>query len=74
MESSDKDHLVGESLIHKMGLYKYGNTWQYQEDYNTTMDLDLSRDEDQAGMDQPNAGTQGESSRTTPQVPPFALA
>ncbi|KAF1874260.1 hypothetical protein Lal_00035351, partial [Lupinus albus] len=39
VEYTDKDHLVGESLIHKMGIYKYGSTWQYQEDY-TTIGLD----------------------------------
>ncbi|KAF1874284.1 hypothetical protein Lal_00046862, partial [Lupinus albus] len=26
VEYTDKDHLVGESLIHKMGIYKYGTT------------------------------------------------
>ncbi|KAF1865674.1 hypothetical protein Lal_00013853, partial [Lupinus albus] len=46
VEYTDKDHLVGESLIHKMGIYKYGNTWQYQEDY-TTIGLDLSDDDNQ---------------------------
>ncbi|KAF1888906.1 hypothetical protein Lal_00043248 [Lupinus albus] len=46
VEYNDKDHLVGESLIHKMGIYKYGTTWQYQEDY-TTIGLDLSNDDNQ---------------------------
>ncbi|KAF1854561.1 hypothetical protein Lal_00033449 [Lupinus albus] len=49
VEYTDKDHLVGESLIHKMGIYKYGSTWQYQEDY-TTIGLDLSDDDNQDGQ------------------------
>ncbi|KAF1894484.1 hypothetical protein Lal_00043417 [Lupinus albus] len=51
VEYTNKDHLVGESLIHKMGIYKYGTTWHYQEDY-TTIGLDLSDDDNQGGMDQ----------------------
>ncbi|KAF1888984.1 hypothetical protein Lal_00035365 [Lupinus albus] len=51
VEYTDKDHLVGESLIHKMGIYKYGTTWQYQEDY-TTIGLDLSNDDNQDDRDQ----------------------
>ncbi|KAF1895969.1 hypothetical protein Lal_00028246 [Lupinus albus] len=51
VEYTDKDHLVGESLIHKMGIYKYGTTWQYQEDY-TTIGLDLSDDDNQDDTDQ----------------------
>ncbi|KAF1888351.1 hypothetical protein Lal_00043564 [Lupinus albus] len=63
VEYTDKDHLVGESLIHKMGIYKYGTTWQYQEDY-TTIGLDLSDDDNQGGMGDQHATTQGEPSRT----------
>ncbi|KAF1856047.1 hypothetical protein Lal_00043763 [Lupinus albus] len=55
---TDKDHLVGEGLIHKMGIYKYGSTWQYQEDY-TTIGLDLSDDDNQDGTDNQHATTQG---------------
>ncbi|KAF1870724.1 hypothetical protein Lal_00026436 [Lupinus albus] len=58
VEYTDKDHLVGESLIHKMGIYKYGTTWQYQEDY-TTIGLDLSDDDNQGGMGDQHATTQG---------------
>ncbi|CAL0319870.1 unnamed protein product [Lupinus luteus] len=29
VEYTDKDHLIGESLIHKMGIYKFGNTWNF---------------------------------------------
>nr|UBX54597.1 hypothetical protein [Lupinus angustifolius] len=72
-ETSDKDHLVGESLIHKMGIYKYGSTWQYQEDY-TTVDLDLYDDEDQADADQPHVETQGKPTGNTLQEPSFRLA
>ncbi|CAL0317021.1 unnamed protein product [Lupinus luteus] len=61
-----KDHLVGESLIHKMGIYKYGNTWKYQEDH-TTVDIDLSSDEDQTGTEGQNATAQGEPSGSASQ-------
>ncbi|KAF1855304.1 hypothetical protein Lal_00037546 [Lupinus albus] len=66
VEYTDKDHLVGESLIHKMGIYKYGTTWQYQEDY-TTIGLDLSDDDNQDGMGDQHATSQGEPSRSAPQ-------
>ncbi|KAF1863091.1 hypothetical protein Lal_00041078 [Lupinus albus] len=72
VEYTDKDHLVGESLIHKMGTYKYGTTWQYQEDY-TTIGLDLSDDDNQGGMGDPHATTQGEPSRTAPHNSAFGL-
>ncbi|KAF1881612.1 hypothetical protein Lal_00039828 [Lupinus albus] len=61
VEYTHKDHLVGESLIHKMGIYKYGTTWQYQEDY-TTIGLDLSDDDNQGGMGDQHGTTQGEPS------------
>ncbi|CAL0305134.1 unnamed protein product [Lupinus luteus] len=73
IEYTDKDHLVGESLIHKMGIYKYGNTWKYQEDH-TTMDIELSSDEDQTGTEGQNATAQGEPSGSASQVPGFSLA
>ncbi|KAF1879775.1 hypothetical protein Lal_00039719 [Lupinus albus] len=72
VEYTDKDHLVGESLIHKMGIYKYGTTWQYQEDY-TTNGLDLSDDDNQGGMGDQHATTQGEPSGTVPQNSAFGL-
>ncbi|KAF1885876.1 hypothetical protein Lal_00041649, partial [Lupinus albus] len=72
VEYTDKDHLVGESLIHKMGIYKYGTTWQYQEDY-TTIGLDLSDDDNQGGMGDQHATTQGEPSGTAPQNSAFGL-
>ncbi|KAF1858787.1 hypothetical protein Lal_00044280 [Lupinus albus] len=62
VEYTDKDHLVGESLIHKMGIYKYGSTWQYQEDY-TTLD----------GTDNQHATTQGEPSGSAPQNSAFGF-
>ncbi|KAF1874132.1 hypothetical protein Lal_00041577 [Lupinus albus] len=72
VEYTDKDHLVGESLIHKMGIYKHGTTWQYQEDY-TTIGLDLSDDDNQDGMGDQHATTQGEPSGTAPQNSAFGL-
>ncbi|KAF1888347.1 hypothetical protein Lal_00015765 [Lupinus albus] len=72
VEYTYKDHLVGESLIHKMGIYKYGTTWQYQEDY-TTIGLDLSDDDNQDGMGDQHATTQGEPSGSTPQNSAFGL-
>ncbi|KAF1891441.1 hypothetical protein Lal_00017077 [Lupinus albus] len=72
VEYTDKHHLVGESLIHKMGIYKYGTTWQYQEDY-TTIGLDLSDDDNQGGMGDQHATTQGEPSGTAPQNSAFGM-
>ncbi|KAF1884429.1 hypothetical protein Lal_00028307 [Lupinus albus] len=65
VEYTDKDHLVGESLIHKMGIYNY-------EDY-TTIGLDLSDDDNQGGMGDQHATTQGEPSGTAPQNSTFGL-
>ncbi|KAF1891354.1 hypothetical protein Lal_00016986 [Lupinus albus] len=70
VEYTDKDHLVGESLIHKMGIYKYGTTWQYQEDY-TTIGLDLSDDDNQDDTGNKHATTQGEPSGSAPQNSAF---
>ncbi|KAF1883408.1 hypothetical protein Lal_00042207 [Lupinus albus] len=72
VEYTDKDHLVGESLIHKMGIYKYGSTWQYQEDY-TTFGLDLSDDDNQDGTDNQHATAQGEPSGSAPQNSAFGF-
>ncbi|KAF1866102.1 hypothetical protein Lal_00043085 [Lupinus albus] len=72
VEYTDKDHLVGESLIHKMGIYKYGTTWQYQEDY-TTIGLDLSDDDNQDDMGNQHATAQGEPSGSAPQNSAFGL-
>ncbi|KAF1881793.1 hypothetical protein Lal_00014543 [Lupinus albus] len=35
------EHLIDDNLIHKMGIYKYGDNWMYQEYHNTTVDLEL---------------------------------
>ncbi|KAF1879749.1 hypothetical protein Lal_00039692 [Lupinus albus] len=72
VEYTDKDHLVGESLIHKMGIYKYGSTWQYQEDY-TTFGLDLSDDDNQDDTDNQHATAQGEPSGSAPQKSAFGF-
>ncbi|CAL0308130.1 unnamed protein product [Lupinus luteus] len=63
--------LVG--VIHKMGIYKYGNTWKYQEDH-TTVDLDISSDEDQTSTEGQNATAQGEPSGTASQEPECLIA
>ncbi|KAF1896083.1 hypothetical protein Lal_00042345, partial [Lupinus albus] len=66
------DHQLGEYLIHKMGIYNITSTWMYQEDYRTTVDLDLS--------DQETSAEQQEQPTTPPkapeasQAPPFGLA
>ncbi|KAF1883451.1 hypothetical protein Lal_00043397 [Lupinus albus] len=72
VEYTDKNHLVCESLIHKMGIYKYGTIWQYQEDY-TTIGLDLSDDDNQGGMGDQHATTQGEPSGIAPHNSAFGL-
>ncbi|KAF1886030.1 hypothetical protein Lal_00021311 [Lupinus albus] len=72
VEYTDKDHLVGKSLIHKMGIYKYGTTWQYQEDY-TTIGLDLSDDDNQDDRGNQHATTQGEPSGSAPHNSVFGL-
>ncbi|KAF1884416.1 hypothetical protein Lal_00033422 [Lupinus albus] len=72
VEYTDKDHLVGESLIHKMGIYKYGTTWKYQEDY-TTIGLDLSDDDNQDDTCNQHATAQGEPSGSAPQNSTFGL-
>ncbi|KAF1892972.1 hypothetical protein Lal_00009361 [Lupinus albus] len=41
-----REHLVGDNLIHKMSIFKYGAFGKNQEDHNTTMDFDLSNDEE----------------------------
>ncbi|KAF1855020.1 hypothetical protein Lal_00035511, partial [Lupinus albus] len=68
VEYTDKDHLVGESLIHKMVWYYLA----YQEDY-TTIGLDLSDDDNQDDRGNQHATTQGEPSRSAPQNSAFGL-
>ncbi|KAF1855683.1 hypothetical protein Lal_00035411 [Lupinus albus] len=41
-----REHLVGDNLIHKMSIFKYGAFVKNQEDHNTTMDFDLSNNEE----------------------------
>ncbi|KAF1891516.1 hypothetical protein Lal_00012408 [Lupinus albus] len=33
------EHLIDDSLIHNMNIYKYGGVWMYQEDYQKTIDI-----------------------------------
>ncbi|KAF1886019.1 hypothetical protein Lal_00021299 [Lupinus albus] len=66
------DHQLGEYLIHKMGIYKITSTWMYQEDYRTTVDLDLSDEETPvAQQEQPTAPPEVPEAS---QAPPFGLA
>ncbi|KAF1869350.1 hypothetical protein Lal_00018444 [Lupinus albus] len=66
------DHQLCEYLIHKMGIYKITGQWMYEEDYRTTIDLDLSDEETSADQqEQPTA--QPEISEAS-QAPPFGLA
>ncbi|KAF1881653.1 hypothetical protein Lal_00039871 [Lupinus albus] len=62
------DHQLGEYLIHKMGIYKITSTWMYQEDYRTTVDLDLS---DEETSEQPIAPPEAPEAS---QAPSFGLA
>ncbi|KAF1889015.1 hypothetical protein Lal_00042984 [Lupinus albus] len=65
------DHQLGEYLIHKMGMYKMTSTWKYQEDYRTTVDLDLSEEETPtAQQEQPTAPPEIPEAS---QAPPFGL-
>ncbi|KAF1896072.1 hypothetical protein Lal_00042334 [Lupinus albus] len=66
------DHQLGEYLIHKMGIYNITGTWMYQEDYRTTVDLDLSDQETPAEQqEQPTAPPEAPEAS---QAPPFGLA
>ncbi|KAF1894508.1 hypothetical protein Lal_00043363 [Lupinus albus] len=66
------DHQMGEYLIHKMGIYKITGTWMYQEDYRTTVDLDLLDEETPAEQqEQPTAPPEVSEAS---QAPPFGLA
>ncbi|KAF1866174.1 hypothetical protein Lal_00031478 [Lupinus albus] len=64
-------HQLGEYLIHKMGIYKITNTWMYQEDYRTIVDLDLSDEEISAKQqEQPTVPLEALEAY---QAPPFGL-
>ncbi|KAF1874339.1 hypothetical protein Lal_00013782 [Lupinus albus] len=72
--TNTREHLVGEHLIHKMGIYWYTGQWMYQEDYRTIVDIDLSDEEHPADvLEQHSDPTQVEDSQA-PKVPPFGLA
>ncbi|KAF1860157.1 hypothetical protein Lal_00033755 [Lupinus albus] len=63
------DHQLGEYLIHKMGIYKITSTWMYQEDYRTTVDLDLSDEETPAAQqEQPTAPPEAPKAFQAPHV------
>ncbi|KAF1893037.1 hypothetical protein Lal_00024158 [Lupinus albus] len=65
------DHLVGEYLIHKTGIYWLSGEWMYQEDYRTYVDLELSDEETHAGQSEQPV-VQPEASQVS-QAPPFGL-
>ncbi|KAF1874099.1 hypothetical protein Lal_00041543, partial [Lupinus albus] len=66
------DHLLGEYLIHKMGIYWLSGEWMYQKDYRNTVDLELSDEETPAGQPEQPA-VQPEAAQVS-QAPPFSLA
>ncbi|KAF1860010.1 hypothetical protein Lal_00027860 [Lupinus albus] len=66
------DHLVGESLIHKMDIYWLYGEWMYQEDYKTTIDLELSDEETPTGQPEQPAVQAG--ALEVPHASPFGLA
>ncbi|KAF1864566.1 hypothetical protein Lal_00043207 [Lupinus albus] len=69
--TNTRDHLVGEHLIHKMGIYWITGQRMYQEAYRTTEDLDLSDEENPAAVPEQHLdATHDEAS----QAPPFGLA
>ncbi|KAF1896161.1 hypothetical protein Lal_00027234 [Lupinus albus] len=71
-ETNTHDHLLGEYLIHKMGIYWLARTWMYQEDYRTTVDLDILDEETHAEQHEKPAA-QREVSQAS-QALPFGLA
>ncbi|KAF1883367.1 hypothetical protein Lal_00042257 [Lupinus albus] len=48
--SNTREHLVDEHLIHKMKIFWYTSQWMYQEDYRTTIDIDLSDEENHVDL------------------------
>ncbi|KAF1883531.1 hypothetical protein Lal_00003797 [Lupinus albus] len=60
------DHLLGEHLIHKMGIYWLSGEWI------TTIDLDLFEDENRTAEPEQPASEAGASQ--APPTPPFGLA
>ncbi|KAF1877056.1 hypothetical protein Lal_00033609, partial [Lupinus albus] len=66
------DHLLGEHMIHKIGIYWLSGEWMYQEDYRTTVDLYLF-DEDNPNTQLEQPAAHAEASQV-PQEPPFGLA
>ncbi|KAE9612533.1 hypothetical protein Lal_00033270 [Lupinus albus] len=71
---NSRGHLVGDNLIHKMNIYKFGAEWMYQEDHNTTIDLDLSNEEEGVNQGEKNPEQQHVEASTMSQGPSFGLA
>ncbi|KAF1877070.1 hypothetical protein Lal_00033624 [Lupinus albus] len=43
--TNSREHPISDKLIYKMGIYKYGESWMYQEDHNTTVDYEFYDEE-----------------------------
>ncbi|KAF1864640.1 hypothetical protein Lal_00039274 [Lupinus albus] len=54
MVTNSCEHLVGDNIIHKLDIYKYGALWMYQEDHNTTVDLELTDEDRDANQTEQN--------------------
>ncbi|KAF1870886.1 hypothetical protein Lal_00030196 [Lupinus albus] len=39
-----REHLVGDNMIHRIGIFKSGALWKYREDHNTLVDFNMSHD------------------------------
>ncbi|KAF1864921.1 hypothetical protein Lal_00031887 [Lupinus albus] len=72
--TNTREHLVGEHLIHKMSIYWYNGQYMCQEDYRTTMDIDLSDEENNADLPKQNPDPPQVEASQVPQVPSFGLA
>ncbi|KAF1870860.1 hypothetical protein Lal_00030170, partial [Lupinus albus] len=72
-EESTK-HLVGENLIHNMGIYECGAQLIYQEDHNTIVDLELTNEEEDANQAEQHPDEPHANAFNMPQEPPFGLS
>ncbi|KAF1877015.1 hypothetical protein Lal_00033568 [Lupinus albus] len=70
---NSRKHLVGDNLIHKMCIYKYGDEWMYEDDHNTTVDLDLFDEDENTNQDKQNPEHHDEASHIS-EGPSFELA
>ncbi|KAF1891498.1 hypothetical protein Lal_00012386, partial [Lupinus albus] len=70
---NSREHLVGDNMIHKISIYKYDDEWMYLEDHNTTVDLNLSDEDENANQGGQNPNHHDEASNMS-QGPSFGLA